>query len=81
MAGQSARDIAARLARHYLSDALADLRIPADRDILADIAAGLGVTADPVLLDAARKHVDLLLTAVRAWLATPAPCPTCPPQT
>ncbi len=65
--------VADRLARRYLADALGDLRLPADRDHLAGIAAGMGVQPDPVLLDAAAVEVDRLVTAWRAQLADPTP--------
>ncbi len=65
--------VADRLARRYLSDALGDLRLPADRDHLASSAAGMGVQPDPVLLDAAADEVDRLVTAWRAQLADPTP--------
>ncbi len=65
--------VADRLARRYLADALADLRLPADRDVLAGIAAGMHVQPDPVLLDAATARVDRLVTAWRAQLADPSP--------
>jgi hypothetical protein len=67
------RDLAVRLACRYLADELDDLRLPADRDILAGLAAGLGVTADPGLLNAATVHVDATVAAWRAQLADPTP--------
>lgn len=65
--------VAERLACRYLADALADLRLPADRDLLAAIAAGLHAQPDPVLLDAAAARVDRLVAAWRAQLADPSP--------
>ncbi len=65
--------VADRLACRYLADALADLRLPADRDVLAGIAAGMHVRPDPVLLDAVTDRVDRLVTAWRAQLADPDP--------